>query len=608
MRKRIVRTLLSALLVCSLLIMPAFAESATVTADDVNMRAGPGTSYRVVECLPQGAQVTVTDSSGAWYAVEYQGQTGYIASQFLDLQAEFVTETLGGEETTGVINTDGVRFRAAPDSRAAILAECDAGTVVTITGSAAGGWLACSIDGQDGYIYGDYVTTGQNVSTGRTDGRTIAAAVDASPVSIEPGGNSAYVVLDGSDFGPQNDAPSSPESPDDWGDSVSAPTVTPSPTRSDAVSTDPTGSDAPSSTRGGTSAESNISSITDAGVSTYPSPAPGSTSNNSSSDGKAGYISGDYVRFRSGPSTSHSILGTYDYGKKLTILGSSGDWTYCRIDGQEGYVFSTYVAVSQSSSTADSSSNTGSSDESQPYDDIEIPSNYRSTVQRTRGASLYSNVEINPAKVPSYWPGSTANTTTTDPTAAYINANNVRFRSAPSMSSGILGELSFGSAVTITGTSGEWTAITYKGTAGYVYSSYVTVGQYQSSSVGGTVKGREIADYALTFVGYSYVWGGASPSTGFDCSGLVYYVYKHFGYTLNRVAADQAKNGVHVDPSNLQPGDILCFYSGNSYIGHVGIYIGNNRFVHAQNSATGVVTTELAGYYASRGYEARRII
>ena len=109
-------------------------------------------------------------------------------------------------------------------------------------------------------------------------------------------------------------------------------------------------------------------------------------------------------------------------------------------------------------------------------------------------------------------------------------------------------------------------------------------------------------------MGYGYRWGGSSPSTGFDCSGLVYYVYKQFGYTLNRVAQDQASNGVHVEPSAIQPGDILCFYSGSSYIGHVGIYIGGGRFVHASNSTTGVIISELSGYYSSRGYEARRIV
>ena len=110
-------------------------------------------------------------------------------------------------------------------------------------------------------------------------------------------------------------------------------------------------------------------------------------------------------------------------------------------------------------------------------------------------------------------------------------------------------------------------------------------------------------------MGYRYSWGGKSPETGFDCSGFVYYVYSQFGYTLNRVACDQALNGVHVDPKDLQPGDVLCFYSNdNYYIGHTGIYIGNNKFIHASTSTTGVIITELGGYYFTRGYEARRIV
>ena len=104
------------------------------------------------------------------------------------------------------------------------------------------------------------------------------------------------------------------------------------------------------------------------------------------------------------------------------------------------------------------------------------------------------------------------------------------------------------------------------------------------------------------------MWGGVSPSTGFDCSGFVYYVYGQFGYSMNRVAADQAKNGVHVDPSQIQPGDVLCFYSSGDYIGHTGIYLGNNLFIHAANSRSGVIISELSGYYSVRGYEARRIV
>ena len=117
-----------------------------------------------------------------------------------------------------------------------------------------------------------------------------------------------------------------------------------------------------------------------------------------------------------------------------------------------------------------------------------------------------------------------------------------------------------------------------------------------------------MAQFALKFVGYPYVWGAETPGVGFDCSGLVYYTYHTtFGYSMYRVANDQMRNGVHVDHDQLQPGDLLGFYSGDGYVGHVGIYIGDGKFVHAAGTGTGVIVSELSGYYISRGFEARRI-
>ena len=162
--------------------------------------------------------------------------------------------------------------------------------------------------------------------------------------------------------------------------------------------------------------------------------------------------------------------------------------------------------------------------------------------------------------------------------------------------------------MTITGSDGTWTSLVCEGREGYVFSQYVAFGALPTASSVGTASGREVADFALQYVGTPYHWGGIDPSVGFDCSGFAYFVYQHFGYTLNRVASEQALNGKHVEVSDMQPGDLLCFYSGGSYIGHVGIYIGNNLFVHSATSSTGVITSELTGYYARRGFEVRRII
>lgn len=120
--------------------------------------------------------------------------------------------------------------------------------------------------------------------------------------------------------------------------------------------------------------------------------------------------------------------------------------------------------------------------------------------------------------------------------------------------------------------------------------------------------GRAIADYALGFLGWNYKYGGKTPETGFDCSGLVYYIYEQHGYHLERVAAEQAKQGVEIAHDALMPGDILGFYTSGKYVGHIGIYVGNGYYVHAMGSAYGVVLTSLDDKYSQRDYTARRII
>ena len=123
-------------------------------------------------------------------------------------------------------------------------------------------------------------------------------------------------------------------------------------------------------------------------------------------------------------------------------------------------------------------------------------------------------------------------------------------------------------------------------------------------------EGELIADYALQYDGYKYNYGGEDPETGFDCSGFVYYVYKQFGYRLNRVAEDQARNGEPVEEiEDLLPGDIICFsWITSNYINHVGIYIGDGKFIHAMDSTNDVLITSLEEYLETHRWKGRRII
>jgi len=621
MRRNFFRSFLAAAVISVFFSVSAYAESAVVVGNRVNLRAGPGTGYYVIATLDSGTTVEVIDrSNGAWYAVQYAGYTGFISSSYLGLQDNYqlipeysfivpsldysqispvapvvpVTPTAapvvpvvptvptpvptaapvtGGstdESQAGYINAMYVRFRSGPSSDYSILGTYSTGKTLTILG-AADGWTACVIDGQLGYVYSQYVSTGSY------------GGASSGGITVIPGQSTSSL--------PQ---------PNGSGITVINPVSTPVPTQAPVVYATPVPTLAPVVV---------VTPVpTQAPVLPSPSvPAPVTTPSAGPSGAQranlAAYIAGSYVRFRSGPGTNYSILGTYNTGKAVTVQSKAGNgWLLATIDGVDGYVSENYVLiVSQSSFGSSSGSSTSAS-----------------TQQGANGTLNNTPTVIQPVVTPSPTPNTSSGKT------AYITGNNVRFRVEPSMNARVIDELFYGNAVTLHAVQADWALVTYGGQTGYVYAQYVKEGSYaavtpgqsssgstSSGSSAGSVSsatGQEIANFALQYVGSPYRWGGSSPSTGFDCSGLVYYVYKQFGYTLNRVAQDQASNGVHVEPSAIQPGDILCFYSGSSYIGHVGIYIGGGRFVHASNSTTGVIISELSGYYSSRGYEARRIV
>lgn len=120
--------------------------------------------------------------------------------------------------------------------------------------------------------------------------------------------------------------------------------------------------------------------------------------------------------------------------------------------------------------------------------------------------------------------------------------------------------------------------------------------------------GCEIADFAKQFEGWKYVYGCESPEDGFDCSGLIYYVYRQFGYRLNRVAKDQNTDGDKISSmEELLPGDIVLFSYGGQ-INHCGIYLGDDKFIHAMDKENGVVITSLSEWAAPRRLYMRRIV
>lgn len=276
-----------------------------------------------------------------------------------------------------------------------------------------------------------------------------------------------------------------------------------------------------------------------------------SSSSDSSVSSDKGTINAYYVRMRSGPSTSHTILGTYNKGTAMTVTGSSGDWYKVRYNGTDGYVYKTYLTLDGD-------------------DDFSVSS-------------------------------------MDDTEAVVIGA--VNMRTGPSTSYTSTRVLGVGTEVTITGTSGKWYRIEYNGNTGYVFKTYLSTDVSSGSDSTPSTAGEAIVNQAKKYQGVPYVYGGTSPS-GFDCSGFVYYVYKQCGYSLTRTATAQNSDGYYVSRSDLQPGDIIIFYnSAKTAIGHSGIYIGNGQFIHASSGSGKVVITNLsANYYNTHYYSARRVV
>ncbi|MCG8346578.1 MAG: SH3 domain-containing protein [Chloroflexales bacterium] len=132
------------------------------------------------------------------------------------------------------------------------------------------------------------------------------------------------------------------------------------------------------------------------------------------------------------------------------------------------------------------------------------------------------------------------------------------------------------------------------------------------SAAAGIPASGDVASYAVQFVGSRYVYGGASPGRGFDCSGLTLYVYRQFGINLPHRAASQYSTayGARVGSmDNLQPGDLMFFVNttGQPGITHVSIYIGGGRMVHAMTPSYGVQVSNIwSGYWTSHYYDAIR--
>ena len=265
------------------------------------------------------------------------------------------------------------------------------------------------------------------------------------------------------------------------------------------------------------------------------------------------------VNIRAKASADADVIGTLIAGYSITRTSDSNGWSKVDYNGQTGYIKSDYLTTTKPQVT-ESNQTSSSSNTSSSKSDIE---EVKETVYATAGVNIRAKASADADKI---------------------------------------GTLAAGGSITRTGkTSSGWRRVDYNGQTGYIKSDYltttkptVTSNTTASSTSSSSSLGQQIADFAVQYVGYPYVYGGNSLTNGVDCSGFTQQVYLHFGYSIPRRASIQATVGTSVAISDLQPGD-LVFYGDSEGVGHVVIYIGNGKVVHASTPSKGIIISDL--YY-----------
>lgn len=183
-------------------------------------------------------------------------------------------------------------------------------------------------------------------------------------------------------------------------------------------------------------------------------------------------------------------------------------------------------------------------------------------------------------------------------TYIYANVSDyLNIRSGPGTEYDLAGQAGPADSLLLLGSEGSWYLIYYWGVTGYVSGDYISFTKPVSEAT--RQAGAQVVEYAKNFIGVPYSYGGSTPS-GFDCSGFVRYVFNGVGISLPRDSYSQMGVGTPVTRDELIPGDLVVFRSG----GHVGIYTGNNQYIHSPQTGRTVSIDDMNREL----YCARRIV
>ena len=362
-----------------------------------------------------------------------------------------------------------------------------------------------------------------------------------------------------------------------------------------------------------------------------------SESGDSPSDGaqeaRQGVVTDGPLNVRSGPGTSYGRVGTLRAGDLVTVTGEEDGWYAVATDELTGYVSSQYISFDldavKEPEAPDNSADNGA--DAEPVegvvtaDVLNVRSGAGTSYDRVGVLRRGDLVTVTDQSVDG-WYGVTSDDLSgyvssqyiyfdldaveddepqAEPKQGRVNTSVLNVRSGAGTSYSRVGTLRIGTVVTITDESVDgWYGISSGSLSGYVSSQYITLVDGDASS-GSSSVGQAAADLAASLVGCSYVYGASGPYS-FDCSGLLYYIYRQLGYSIARGSSSQYnQSGYFVSTDEMQPGDLVYFFDprfdgsgGTLPTTHAGIYVGNNQFIHASTTSYRVqYDTLFGGYY-----------
>jgi N-acetylmuramoyl-L-alanine amidase len=520
--------------------------------DPINCRSGAGAEYSVVYSFVEGNVLELTgERIGPWQPVNCGGEGGYVHSDFIAYAGDAPEPDVSAEATRAtIVNTGGdpINCRADAGTFSAVLTTVYEGERVALRGNRVANWQPVSCNGQAGFVEQSFLSTtnsGGGSTGGSNWGLGVIANTNGQGLNCRTRASFSGAVIVVLREGAKVRLRGAERN--GWQPIMCA------------------------HAKGWVASE--FVEIGDGGSTPQPPSDPGpSTDLRAGDSAVVANTNGEGLRLRSKASSGSSIITVLAEGTKLEVRrGSTGDWVAVTYRTSNGFVHMDYLRKV--------------TDQAPPPPDPDTDS----------GLGKGDHAEL---------------------------IDDMNFRDAPGMSGSIITTMPEGTVVLVTGSrQNGFYPVEAAGFAGYLHGDYLKrtdkdVSDGTDDPVGGqpgdgpmTPQGRKMIDYAQRFLGYPYVWATHGPDT-FDCSGFTYYVtIKTLKQDIGAGTWSQSISGTPVAYGDLRPGDLVFFQNTFTWgLSHVGIYIGDGKFIHAENERTGVVISSLTStYYKTRWYGARRL-